>query len=95
MHSTATRRFNWQNNYGPSDWWLLLDPVVHALRRLHAGTQYDDGAAGGGKVVEQPGEGRLAAQIKPGGGLGDHADPGPAVEFPRQDQFLDRSPGER
>ena len=30
MHSTATRRFNWQNNYGPSDWWLLLDPVVQA-----------------------------------------------------------------
>ena len=30
MHSTATRRFNWQNNYGPSEWWLLLDPVVQA-----------------------------------------------------------------
>ena len=30
MHSTATRRFNWQNNYGLSEWWLLLDPVVQA-----------------------------------------------------------------
>ena len=33
MHSTATRRFNWQNNYGPSEWWLLLDPVVQARQR--------------------------------------------------------------